>query len=263
MKGVLLAGGKGTRLLPLTKVTSKQLLHVYNRPMIAYPLETLLRAGITEVCVVVAPEHAGDYLAYLGSGKDFGAKFAYEIQDDPLGLAHGLSLAESFADRQPIAFILGDNIFEDDLSGELRSFSGEGAKIFVKEVPDPERFGVVEFDKTFRVQSIVEKPPVPKSSYAQTGLYCYGSDVFDKIRELKPSSRGELEITDLHNLYHAEHRVTVSLVRGRWIDAGTFDALLEANILMAEKTKRTTPQHVRRPVDVPAAGEPSRVVNPR
>ncbi|TSC63691.1 MAG: glucose-1-phosphate thymidylyltransferase, partial [Parcubacteria group bacterium Gr01-1014_106] len=167
MKGIILAGGKGTRLSPLTKVTSKQLLPVYNKPMIAYPLETLLRAGIREICIVVAPDHAGDYLAYLGSGNDFGAKFTYEIQDEPLGLAHGLSLAESFADREPIAFILGDNIFEDDLSGEIRGFDGKGAKIFVKDVPDPERFGVVEFDDGFRVRSIEEKPKAPKSTFAQ------------------------------------------------------------------------------------------------
>lgn len=263
MKGVILAGGRGTRLLPLTKVTSKQLLHVYNRPMIAYPLETLLRAGIEDICIIVAPEHAGDYLAYLGSGKDFGAKFAYEIQDEPLGLAHGLSLAESFADRQPLAFILGDNIFEDDLSGEIRSFSGDGAKIFVKEVLDPKRFGVVEFDGALKVRSIEEKPVVPKSAYAQTGLYCYGADVFDKIRSLKPSARGELEITDLHNRYLAEDRVTVSLVQGRWIDAGTFDALLEANLLMADKVKRSTEAHPPQRAAVPAVGEHSRVVNPR
>lgn len=237
MKGIILAGGKGTRLSPLTKVTSKQLLPVYNRPMIAYPLETLLRAGITEVCIVVAPEHAGDYLAYLGSGNDFGAKFTYEIQDEPLGLAHGLSLAESFADRGPIAFILGDNIFEDDLSGEIRSFAQDGAKIFVKEVPDPHRFGIVEFDAQRNVRSIEEKPKVPKTNFAQTGLYCYEGGVFDKIRALKPSARGELEITDLHNLYLREGRLTVSIVQGRWIDAGTFDALLEANLFMAEKVK--------------------------
>lgn len=237
MKGVILAGGKGTRLLPLTKVTSKQLLHVYNKPMVAYPLETLLRAGIRDVCFVVAPEHAGDYLAYLGSGKDFGAKFTYEIQDEPLGLAHGLSLCESFADGESVGFILGDNIFEDDLSGEIRTFTGKGAKIFVKEVPDPHRFGVVEFDEELNVLSIEEKPKLPRSSYVQTGLYCYGPDVFDKVRIQKPSARGELEITDLHNLYLAERTLTASLVRGRWIDAGTFDALLEANMLIAEKAK--------------------------
>lgn len=237
MKGIILAGGKGTRLSPLTKVTSKQLLPVYNKPMIAYPLETLLRAGIREICIVVAPDHAGDYLAYLGSGNDFGAKFTYEIQDEPLGLAHGLSLAESFADREPIAFILGDNIFEDDLSGEIRGFDGKGAKIFVKEVNDPYRFGVVEFDDQFRVRSIEEKPKTPKSNFAQTGLYCYDSAVFNKIRTQKPSARGELEITDLHNIYLRESALTVSLVQGRWIDAGTFDALLDANIFMAQKAQ--------------------------
>lgn len=237
MKGVILAGGKGGRLSPLTRVTSKQLLPVYDRPTIAYPLETLLRAGIREICLVIALEHAGSFLGYLGSGRDFGVKFTYEIQDEPLGLAHGLSLAESFAEDKPIAFILGDNIFEDDLSAEMRNFDGKGAKIFVAKVPNVNRFGVVEFDKQGHVLSIEEKPAVPKSPYAQTGLYLYDNTVFDKIRTLKSSARGELEITDLHNLYLAEGQLTTAVVRGRWIDTGTFDSLLEANILLAEKRR--------------------------
>lgn len=241
MKGVILAGGKGTRLSPLTKVTSKQLLHVYDRPLIYYPLEILLKAGIKEVCFVVAPEHAGDFLAYLGSGKEFGARFTYEIQDEPAGLAHGLSLAETFADKEPIAFILGDNIFEDDLSEEIRNFSGTGAKIFAKEVPDPERFGVVEFDSNHNVISIEEKPKAPKSKYGQPGFYIYDTTVFDKIRTIKPSPRGELEITDLNNVYLSEGNLKVGIIKGRWIDAGTFDSLLEANIFMAKRKRSTAP----------------------
>lgn len=237
MKGVILAGGKGTRLAPLTRVTSKMLLPIYDRPTIAYPLETLLRARIREVCFVIAPERAGDFVIYLGSGKDYGAKFTYEIQDEPLGLAHGLSLAESFADHHPLVFILGDNIFEDDLSADICSFAREGAQVFIKEVPDARRFGVVEVDEHLNVTSIEEKPSVPKSPYAQTGLYCYGPDVFEKIGLLTPSSRGELEITDLNNLYLQEHRLVARIVQGRWIDTGTFDSLLEANVLMAERAR--------------------------
>lgn len=243
MKGVVLAGGAGTRLAPLTKVTSKQLLHVYDRPLVQYPLDLLLRAGVKEICFVVAPDHAGDYLQYLGSGGAFNAKFTYEIQDEPAGLAHGLSLAASFADEDPIAFILGDNIFEDDLSEEIRDFAmhPEGAKIFAKEVSDPERFGVVEFDERMRVLSIEEKPERPKSTYAQTGLYLYDRTVFERIKELTPSARGELEITDLNTLYLAERKLRVGIVSGRWIDAGTFDALLEANILIARKKGSRAP----------------------
>lgn len=241
MKGVILAGGKGTRLAPLTKVTSKQLLHVYDRPLIYYPLEILLKAGIKEVCFVVAPDHAGDFLAYLGSGKEFGARFTYEIQDEPAGLAQGLSLAESFADNESIAFILGDNIFEDDLSDEIKNFSGKGAKVFAKEVPDPERFGVVEFDAEYNVISIEEKPKQPKSNFGQPGFYIYDTTVFDKIRTIKPSPRGELEITDLNNVYLAEGNLKVGIIKGKWIDAGTFDSLLEANLFIARKKNSQAP----------------------
>lgn len=241
MKGVILAGGKGTRLAPLTRVTSKQLLHVYDRPLVFYPLELLLKAGIKEVCFVVAPDHAGDFLSYLGSGKDFGVRFSYEIQDEPAGLAHGLSLAESFADKESIAFILGDNIFEDDLSQEITNFSGDGAKVFAKEVPDPERFGVVEFDKDMNVISIEEKPKNPKSNYGQPGFYLYDNTVFERIKTLKPSPRGELEITDLNNTYLQDKKLKVGIINGRWIDAGTFDSLLEANIFVAKKKNSAAP----------------------
>lgn len=237
MKGIILSGGKGTRLRPLTYVTSKQLLPVYDRPMIYYPLQTLLDAGIKEIFIISSPEHAGQYLHLLGSGKKFNAKFTYEIQDEPLGLAHGLSLAESFADNEPCTFILGDNIFEDRVYEGIKSFDGRGAKIFVKEVPDPERFGVVEFDKRQKVISLEEKPKQPKSKFAQTGLYVYDKHVFDRIRTLKPSARGELEITDLHKVYLQRGELITEVVKGEWIDAGTFDSLLRASNLMANKHK--------------------------
>lgn len=248
MKGVILAGGKGTRLAPLTKVTSKQLLHIYDRPLAHYPLELLLSAGIREVCFVVAPDHAGDFLKYFGSGKEFGARFVYEIQDEPAGLAHGLSLAKSFADGEQIAFVLGDNIFEDDLSPAIQRFSGDGAAIFAARVEDARRFGVVEFDENLIVQSIEEKPEHPKSSYAQTGLYLYDKHVFKHIERLTPSARGEYEITDLNNLYLQEGSLKVELIEGRWIDAGTFDSLLEANILVARKKNSKAPGLERAPV---------------
>lgn len=237
MKGVILAGGKGTRLYPLTKLTSKQLLPVYNKPMIYYPLETLLNAGIKEIFIIAASEHAGDFLRLLGSGKDFSARFTYEIQDEPKGLAHGLSLAESFADDGPVAFILGDNIFEDDFGAEIKNFQ-KGAVIFAKKVKDPKRFGVVEFNKDYKVLSLEEKPKTPKSEYAQTGLYIYDNQVFDHIRSIKPSARGELEITDLNKVYLEKGELQARIVEGEWMDAGTFDSLLAAGNLMARKAKQ-------------------------
>ena len=237
MKGIILAGGKGTRLLPLTKLTSKQLLPVYNKPMIYYPLGTLLNAGIKEIFIITAPEHAGDFLELLGSGQDFGARFTYEIQDEPKGLAHGLSLAESFADEEPVAFILGDNIFEDNFNEEIKNFQG-GAAIFAKKVDDPKRFGVVEFDKDYKVLSLEEKPEKPKSNYAQTGLYIYNKHVFDYIRSIKPSARGELEITDLNKVYLEKGELQARIVEGEWMDAGTFDSLLAASNFMARKAKQ-------------------------
>ena len=227
MKGVILAGGQGTRLRPLTKLTSKQLLPVYNKPMIYYPLETLLKAGIKEVFIVTAPEHAGDFLRLLGSGRDFNARFTYEIQDEPKGLAHGLALAESFADEQPITFILGDNIFDEDFTEDIKSFQS-GALIFAKEVDDPRRFGVVEFDESGKVLSIEEKPENPKSNFAQPGLYVYDKNVFEYIRTLKPSERGEYEITDLNKIYLEKGNLQAKIVKGEWLDAGTFESLFKA-----------------------------------
>lgn len=240
MKGIILSGGSGTRLYPLTKVTSKQLLPVYDKPMIYYPLQTLLSGGITEIMIIVAPDHAGDYLNYLGSGKDFGARFTYEIQDKPEGLAQAFLIAENFLGDEPAALILGDNIFEDDFSETIQKFSAnpQGAKIFAKEVSDPQRFGIVEFDANMKALSIVEKPAQPASNFAQTGLYLYDQTVLAKAKSLKPSARGELEITDLNNLYLKAGTLTVDIVKGDWIDAGTIDALYKANSIIYNKKQK-------------------------
>jgi glucose-1-phosphate thymidylyltransferase len=233
MRGIILSGGLGTRLRPLTYVTSKQLLPVYNRPMIYYPLNTLLKAGIKEIMIIVAPERAGDYSNLLGSGKQFGAKFTYEIQDQPKGLAEAFIIGENFIDDENIALILGDNIFEDDFTDEIKKFK-TGGKIFAKQVPDPERFGVVDFDGT-QAKRIVEKPKEFISNYAVTGLYLYDSRVVEAAKSLKPSSRGELEITDINNWYLEKGELEVAEVKGAWLDAGTFDSLLEAQNLAKEK----------------------------
>ncbi|MFA5995260.1 MAG: sugar phosphate nucleotidyltransferase [Patescibacteria group bacterium] len=230
MKGIILAGGSGTRLAPLTRVTSKQLLPIYDQPLIYFPLRTLLDAGINDVLFITAPNHAGDFLHFLGSGKDFNARFTYEIQDKPAGLAQGLSLAETFVGKDSCALILGDNIFQDDFSQTIKNFKS-GATIFVKEVLDPERFGVVEIDANHQVLSIEEKPKQPKSNLAQTGLYLYDQQVFNLIRQQKPSARGELEITDLNNLYLKQGTLKAELVKGEWIDAGTFESLFRATEL--------------------------------
>jgi len=234
MKGIVLSGGSATRLRPCTKVTSKQLLPVYNRPMIYYPLNTLIKAGIKDILIIVAPEQAGHYLNLLGSGKEFGVKFTYEIQDKPEGLAQAFLIGERFIDDDSVCMILGDNIFEDDFSVDIKNFSG-GAKVFAKEVPDPERFGVVEFDENNRAISIEEKPEKPKSNYCVTGLYVYDNKVVDIAQNLKPSPRGELEITDVNRVYLEQGELDVAMVNGAWVDAGTFDSLLEAQILAKEK----------------------------
>jgi glucose-1-phosphate thymidylyltransferase len=234
MKGIILSGGSATRLRPCTKVTSKQLLPVYNRPMIYYPLNTLIKAGIKDILIIVAPEQAGHYLNLLGSGRNFGVKFTYEIQDKPEGLAQAFIIGERFIDDDNVCMILGDNIFEDDFSDDIKNFS-KGAKIFAKEVKDPQRFGVVEFDKNNKAVSIEEKPENPKSNYCVTGLYVYDNRVVDIAKNLKPSNRGELEITDVNKHYLSEGNLNVAMVKGAWIDAGTFDSLLEAQILAKEK----------------------------
>lgn len=234
MRGIILSGGSGTRLRPLTKITSKQLLPVYNRPMIYYPLNTLIAAGIKEILIIVAPERAGDYLNLLGSGREFGVKFTYEIQDKPEGIAQAFLIGENFIDRENVTLILGDNIFEDDLAAEIQNFSG-GAKIFAKQVPDPERFGVVKFSAAGRAETIIEKPQQPISDYAVTGLYVYDHRVVQAAKEIKPSARGELEITDINNWYLAKGELTVAKVQGEWLDTGTFDSLLRAQVFAKEK----------------------------
>lgn len=234
MKGIILSGGSATRLRPCTKVTSKQLLPVYNRPMIYYPLNTLIKAGIKDILIIVAPEQAGHYLNLLGSGKDFGVKFSYEVQDKPEGLAQAFIIGERFIDEDSVCMILGDNIFEDDFSEDIKNFKS-GAKVFAKKVPDPQRFGVVEFDENNKAKSIEEKPENPKSNYCVTGLYVYDNQVVNIAKNLKPSARGELEITDVNKTYLEKGQLDVAMVEGAWIDAGTFDSLLEAQILAKEK----------------------------
>ena len=234
MRGIILSGGSGTRLRPLTKITSKQLLPVYNRPMIYYPLNTLIKAGITEIMIIIAPERAGDYLNLLGSGQQFGVKFTYEIQDKPEGIAQAFLIGENFIDNENVTLILGDNIFEDDLSEGIQSFNS-GARIFAKQVPDPERFGVVKFDSQGQAESIIEKPKDKISDYAVTGLYVYDHQVVRAAKEIKPSARGELEITDVNNWYLAKGQLDVATVKGEWLDTGTFDSLLKAQQFAKDK----------------------------
>ena len=228
MKGIILAGGSGTRLYPLTKITSKQLLPVYDKPMIFYPLNTLLKAGIKEILIIVAPDHPGDFLKLLGSGKEFGAKFTYEIQDKPEGLAQAFLIGKDFIADDNVTLILGDNIFEDNFSKAIKNFK-RGGHVFAKEVSDPERFGVVKFDSKGKAIQIEEKPKKFLSPYAITGLYVYDNRVIEVAKSLKPSKRGELEITDLHNWYLKRGELKVDIVKGYWRDAGTFDALLDVS----------------------------------
>lgn len=234
MRGIILSGGNATRLRPCTKVTSKQLLPIYNRPMIYYPLNTLIKAGIKEILIIIAPERAGDYLNLLGSGKEFGVKFTYEIQDKPRGLAEAFVIGENFIDEDNVTMILGDNIFEEDFSEEIKNFKS-GAKVFAKKVSDPERFGVVQFDDQMKAVKIEEKPKEWISDYAITGLYIYDGRVVEAAKQVQPSERGELEITDLHNWYLQKGELDVAMVNGEWIDAGTFDSLLRAQNLAKEK----------------------------
>lgn len=236
MKGIVLAGGRATRLRPLTKITSKQLLPVYNKPMIYYPIETLIKAGIKEILIIIAPDYAGQFLNLLGSGKDFGVKFTYEIQEQPRGLADAFIIGKNFIDNDNVTMILGDNIFEQDFSKEINSFK-KGGMIFAKQVPDPERSGVVEFDKNMNVVSIEEKPIHPKSNYVAVGLYTYDCRVCEYAESLQPSARGEIEIVDLHNIYLKKGELQVKTFDGLWEDAGTFDSLLRVSNIMAQKAQ--------------------------
>ena len=236
MKGVVLAGGTGSRLNPLTRVTNKHLLPVYNKPMVNYPIQTLVNAGIHEILLVTGGKNAGDFLRLLGNGRDFGLKHLnYTYQEGEGGIAEALGLAEHFADEGPICVVLGDNIIENDICGAVENFKKQkdGAKILLKEVEDADRFGVAEI-RGDRVVGIDEKPKKPKSNYAVVGIYLYDATVFQKIRRLKPSGRGELEITDVNNFYIDEGKLTYEILDGWWTDAGTFESLLRANNLVSE-----------------------------
>ncbi len=237
MKGIILAGGSATRLRPCTKITSKQLLPVYNKPMIYYPLNTLIRAGIKDILIIVAPDFAGNFLNLLGSGSEFGVRFTYEVQEKPRGLADAFIIGENFIGKDNVTMILGDNIFEDDFVDDIKSFES-GGKVFAKKVNDPERFGVVEFDNQNKAISVEEKPKKPKSDYVATGLYVYDNRVIEAAKNVQPSERGEIEITELHNYYLGLGELEVAMVKGSWLDAGTFDSLLEAQILAKEKLQK-------------------------
>ena len=236
MKGVILAGGLGTRLHPLTKVTNKHLLPVYDKPMIYYPIQTLINAGIDDILVVTGGNNAGDFLKLLGNGKEFGLKHInYTYQEGEGGIAEALRLAEFFASGEKICVVLGDNIIEKNIRRAVKNFQKQerGAKILLKEVPDPERFGVPELRED-RIVRIEEKPTEPKSQYAVIGIYLYDNDVFNIIKTLKPSRRGELEITDVNNGYIEKGLMTWDILEGWWTDAGTFESLLRANQLVAQ-----------------------------
>ncbi len=235
MKGVILCGGTGSRLGLLTKITNKHLLPVYSRPMVFYPLKTLINAGVKDILIISGKDHAGDFLRLLGSGRDFGARFKYEIQDEAGGIAQALSLAEDFATGESVAVILGDNIFEDSVKEDLQNFDS-GTKLFLKEISNPERFGVAELEGN-KVIKIEEKPEKAKSNYAVTGFYLYDNEVFDIIKKLKPSGRGELEITDVNNAYIKKNDAKYRVLEGFWSDAGTYDSLFRASQLIKEKYK--------------------------
>jgi len=239
MKGIVLAGGTGSRLFPLTKITNKHLLPIYDKPMIYYPIQTLVDAGITDIMVVTGGKNSGDFLRLLANGKHFGLKhIAYTYQEGEGGIADALNLCEHFADGQKICVVLGDNIIEKNIRSAVDSFRAQerGARILLKKVTDAERFGVAEFDgdRGDHIVGIEEKPAHPKSNYAVTGIYMYDATVFDKIHTCKPSGRNELEITDVNNSYIREGTMTFSFLDGWWTDAGTFESLLRAANLVAQ-----------------------------
>jgi len=244
MKGIILAGGMGTRLKPITNVTNKHLLPVFDKPMVEYPLLTLKNAGITEIIIVTGPENAGDFLKLLGSGKEFGVNLTYRLQDEAGGIAQALGMAEEFIGKNKCMAILGDNVLDENLKEEVNKFECGGvAKIFLKEVPDPQRFGVAALQDG-RIVNIEEKPKEPKSKLAVIGVYMYGSDVFNVIKTLKPSLRGELEITDVNNFFVNRGVMEHAVINGFWSDAGTFPSLFRASKHMAEKEKEQ-PQQVQ------------------
>ena len=262
MKGIILAGGNGRRLNPLTEVTNKHLLPLYDKPMIMYPLNTLLEAGVKDILIVTGKEYAGGFLKLLGSGRNFGCRFTFEVQEDALGIAHALLLGEDFVGDDTCAVILGDNIYEDVFAAAFAEFASaqtstknRGAHLFLKEVTDAERFGVAEV-KGDRIISIQEKPAHPQSNLAVTGLYLYGPTVFTSIKMLKPSARGELEITDVNNDYIKKGAATYTMLKGGWTDSGTFESLYRANTIARDLTLKTAS-----PISSPAhrSARPSRL----
>jgi glucose-1-phosphate thymidylyltransferase len=263
MKGIILAGGTGSRLMPLTKVTNKHLLPVYDKPMIYYPLMTLINAGLKEIMIVSGKGHTGHFVELLGSGREFGVKLTYEVQEEAGGIAQALSLAEKFSDYEKIAVILGDNIYEHDMKQAVGDFKQQekGAKIFLKAVDDPQRFGVAEISGD-KIVGIEEKPQQPKSNYAVTGFYLYDSQVWEIIKDLKPSGRGELEITDVNNFYVNQGTMTYETLTGWWSDAGTIPTLLRASNLVAKakdakpKEKSAELESNAEPVTVPPEDVP-------
>ncbi|MBU0648120.1 NTP transferase domain-containing protein [Patescibacteria group bacterium] len=234
MKGIVMSAGKGTRLLPLTKVVSKEMLPVYDKPMIYYPIETLISGGIKDILLIFSADHVDRYKELLGSGSEFGVNFSYEVQQQRRGTADSLLIGEKFIGDSNVTVIYGDNIFEHDFSQQIKSFE-RGGVVYAKEVEDPRRFGVVEFDERGNVVSIEEKPENPKSNFVQVGIFTYDSRAVECAKEVKPSSRGELEITDVNNRYLRDGELKTYIVEGLWEDAGTFDSLLRANNFMAQK----------------------------
>jgi len=236
LRGIVLAGGTGSRLMPLTKVTNKHLLPVGQKPMIFYPIEKLTAIGIEEILIVTGVEHMGDVVSLLGSGRNFGCRFTYKVQDEAGGIAQALALVENFADGHPLAVILGDNIFQANLKSYSDKFIAQkaGARVLLKEVPYPQRFGVAELSEG-KILGIEEKPEQPRSDYAVTGIYFYDAAVFDIIRTLQPSGRGELEITHVNQAYIAKDQLAYDIIDGWWTDAGTFESLNRANELVAKE----------------------------
>jgi len=239
MKGIILAGGRGTRLYPLTRATNKHLLPVGREPMLYHPIRQLVAAGITDILVVTSTEHMGDVVNCLGSGVDFGCTLTYRVQESAGGIAHALALGEGFARGERTCVLLGDNVFEQTIAPYVRAFEKQdrGARVLLKQVGDPERYGVAALDET-QVVEIQEKPKDPKSSYAVVGLYLYDAQVFDIIRSIKPSERGELEITSVNNAYIERKQLEYDFCHGRWTDAGTFESYFEANRILMENDNR-------------------------
>jgi glucose-1-phosphate thymidylyltransferase len=240
MKGVILAGGEGTRLYPCTKLVNKTCLPLYDKPIIYYTIQTLVSAGLKEILIITGGEHAGDLLKLLGDGKELGLKeIHYTYQKESKGIAHGLALAEDFADDGKITLILADNVFEDSIKEDIEIFEKQekGARLFLKKVADPERFGVAEVQGD-KIINIIEKPKTPVSELAVTGLYMYDNQIFNVIRTLKPSARGEYEITDVNNFYIKQNTATFRELKGFWSDVGTFPSLYKTSQFMAEKANR-------------------------